>query len=113
MGQPLRTTVGKSWWRRGKAVYLQNADDADAISGAAHAAAPDYPACKGAVYCYCSAGMLADESEGNGKTRGSYGLPRKHGRRLQLGLLLCTRFKLLAARFSFVCRFRVADESNF
>ena len=55
--------------------------------------------------------MPVDESEGNGKTGGSYGLPRKHGGRRQLELFLWTCFKLLTIRLSFLCRFRVAEGS--
>ena len=86
------------------------------MSGAAHAAALDYPAHKAAVWAIacnvnCSTGTLADESEGNGKTGGSYGLPHKRGGRPQLELFLWTCFKLLTVRFSFLYRFRVAEGS--
>ena len=55
--------------------------------------------------------MLAHESKDNGKTGGSYGLPRRRGGRTQFGLFLYMRFKLLTVRFFFLCRFRVADSS--
>ena len=63
------------------------------MSGVAHAAAPNYPAHKAAVWAIvcnvnCSTGMLADENEGSGNTGGSYGLPRKRGGRPQLELFL-------------------------
>ena len=55
--------------------------------------------------------MLAIESDRNGKTGGTYGLPRSRAERPQLGLFLWMRFKLLTARFSFLCRFQVANAS--
>ena len=80
------------------------------MSSAAHAAAMDYWAHKPAVWAIacnvnCNTGMMADESKGNGKIGGSYGLPRKRGGRLQLGLFLWSRFKLLTVCFPFCVGF--------
>ena len=86
------------------------------MNGAAHAAAPHYPAHKAAVRAivcnvHCRIGMLPDDSAGNGKTEGSYGLPRRLGGGPQLGLFLWMRFKLLTVRFFLLCRFPLANGS--